>query len=64
MKRTYKVSLKDQLLATITIEDNARVLAWGDEDIYFGNYLINTLLLNAEDDMIDLSYVVYDEEEK
>jgi hypothetical protein len=64
MKRTYKISLKDQLLATITIEDNARVLAWGDEEVEFGDYLMGTLLLNAQDDMIDLSYVVYKEEEK
>jgi hypothetical protein len=68
MRRVYEVSIldkdynPDRLLATIVIEEDSRVLAWGDEEVYFGNYVINTLLLNAQDDMINLSYVAYDEE--
>jgi hypothetical protein len=57
--RNYKIGIKDDVLATITFEKNAKVVAWGDEEVDFKDYLINTLKLNAEDDMIDLWYLPF-----
>ena len=62
MKKVYNLILNEETIATITLHRDEKIIAWGSEELYLGNYLINTILDNAQDDMVDLSYVAFEVE--